>query len=144
MGISQAADDWPSPVPPMKFVPAIGQCLIRDNYLWDPLTITNPERDHDSESNGKLLHCYQTTSDFRRRKLGIVKRYDHGQRSNTETGNEATSKDVVFVDSAGLNNDTDGENNTCDHCTPSSSNGISQVTVDKRANPSTEFQNRGQ
>lgn len=76
MGTSQAASDWPSPVPPMKLVPypiptsdsQYGILLVCGNVAIGVRTVGH----HDSECDGQLLQSDQGTSDLRRCQFGVI------------------------------------------------------------------------
>lgn len=73
MGIRKAALLWPSPVPPIKFVwekiSTRGETKVFRNTTY---SIADPEADHDTKSNSKLLHGNKRTAHFWRSKLSIV------------------------------------------------------------------------
>lgn len=102
---------------------------------------THPEANHDTESNSQLLHSNQRTTDLRRCQFCIVKRHDHGQTTNTETGDEPTREDIVLVLRASLHNDTHAEHHHGNQDSQATTESIGKISVNKGSNPGAELEN---
>jgi len=77
--------------------------------------VVDPETDHDTQGNAQLLKTHKRTSYLGRCDLGVVHGDNHGQGTDTHTGNEtATENSIVALTggSSALNDDTDHED--CD------------------------------
>lgn len=93
-----------------------------------------------------LLKCDKRSSNLGRSELSVVKRNDHGEGSNSYTGDGSSSENVVVgtAVSGGLNDDTDDEPDDSKDDTLLTADGVGNVAVQEHTDPSTELENRGE
>lgn len=74
----------------------------------------------------------------------IIQGNNHAQIANAQTGHETTRVYKIRVLRACLHNDTDAEDYNGNYYCHPSTNGVGKIAVQKRANPSSKLENRGQ
>lgn len=82
-------------------------------------TIIEPERNHDSDSNAKLLQGDQATTQIWRGELTEIERDNHGKHTNGKTSNESSDEDHDSVDRSSLDDGSDQEYNVGEEQRPS-------------------------
>lgn len=97
-----------------------------------------------TERNSKLLQSNKRPSYFRRSELGIVQRNQHAESTYTNTCDEASSNDVVLVDRASLDDDTDCEDRTGNNNSQTPAQPVSQNAIGKCSEPGTQLEDRGE
>lgn len=79
--------------------------------------VVDPETDHDTSGNGKLLKTDQRTADLWRCDFGVVHGNNHGERTDSHTSNETTAKDGAGPTArsrSALDDDADDEDGDVD------------------------------
>lgn len=105
--------------------------------------VVDPETDHDTEGNGQLLETNKCTTYLRRRNLGVVHGNNHGERTDTHTGDETSGKDgvVAGADGCGLDYDTKDEDGNVDENGVFTGEDLSEETGVHGSEPGTKFEN---
>lgn len=103
-------------------------------------------RDHDAKGDGELLQSDQGTTGLGRGQFGIVQRHEQAEGTDSQTRNEASSKDVVFAveGRGGLDDDAGAEDGGGDDDADTAADGVGQPSVEKHANPGAEFEDGGE
>jgi len=104
--------------------------------------VVQPECNHDTDSNSKLLQSDESASDIRWSKFAQVQGNDHGQHANRKTRNEATNKYHWNVHSGALNDGADEEDDISHKDRPSTRPSICDWAAEKGTKHTAEGQDR--
>lgn len=88
----------------------------------------------DAHSNEKLVGADQSTTDPRRRRLGLIHGHQETKSTNTEAGDQSTDHDLLpGRDGGDLNDETDGDHDTPEANGDATTNAISDRSSHQRA-----------